>query len=105
MDGRLDLERIAGEIERGAADVIGLREVDRHWSSRSEFVDQAGWLARRLGVHVAYAANLDLVPLEPGQTRRQYGTAVLSRLPSSGAVTRSCRVRAAASSAASWRRC
>jgi endonuclease/exonuclease/phosphatase family metal-dependent hydrolase len=79
IDGRLDLERVAGEIERGGADVVGLQEVDRHWSSRSELVDQAGWLGERLGMHVAYAANLDLDPLEPGQPRRQYGTAVLSR--------------------------
>jgi endonuclease/exonuclease/phosphatase family metal-dependent hydrolase len=81
VDDRLDLERIARELERGGADVIGLQEVDRHWSARSEFVDQASWLAERLGMHVAYAANLDLDPLEPGQRRRQYGTAVLSRFP------------------------
>jgi endonuclease/exonuclease/phosphatase family metal-dependent hydrolase len=81
VDDRLDLERIAREIERGGADVIGLQEVDRRWSARSEFVDQASWLAERLGMHVAYAANLDLDPLEPGQPRRQYGTAVLSRFP------------------------
>src|SRR5919106_1419322 len=32
-------------------------------------------------MHVASPANLDLHPLEPGQPRRQYGTAVLSRFP------------------------
>jgi endonuclease/exonuclease/phosphatase family metal-dependent hydrolase len=81
VDGRLDLERIAGEIERGGAEVIGLQEVDRHWSSRSEFADQAGWLAERLGMHVVYGANLDLDPPAEGQPRRQYGTAVLSEFP------------------------
>jgi endonuclease/exonuclease/phosphatase family metal-dependent hydrolase len=81
VDDRLDLERIAGELERGGANVIGLQEVDRHWSARSEFVDQATWLGERLGMHVAYGANLDLDPLEPGQPRRQYGTAVLSEFP------------------------
>src|SRR5918996_1263653 len=81
VDGRLDLERGATEIERGGAEVVGLQEVDRHWSSRSEFVDQAGWLAERLGMHVVYAANLDREPLEPSQPRRQYGTAVLSEFP------------------------
>jgi endonuclease/exonuclease/phosphatase family metal-dependent hydrolase len=81
VDDRLDLERIAGEIERGGADVVGLQEVDRHWSARSALADQAGWLAERLGMHVVYAANLDLDPLEPGQPRRQYGTAVLSEFP------------------------
>lgn len=80
-DGRLDLERTARVIETSGADVIGLQEVDRHWSARSDYVDQAQWLARRLGLHYAYGANLDRDP-EPGRTeRRQYGTAVLSRYP------------------------
>jgi len=79
VDDRLDLERIAAEIERTGASVIGLQEVDRHWSTRSEFADQAGWLAARLGMDVAYGANLDLAPTpESGGERRQYGTAILS---------------------------
>ncbi|MDA3647776.1 endonuclease/exonuclease/phosphatase family protein [Saccharopolyspora indica] len=81
MDDVLDLERTAGVVEKSGADVIGLQEVDRHWSDRSDFADQAGWLARRLGMHVAYGANLDLDPANPGEPRRQYGTAILSRFP------------------------
>ncbi|MFC0626989.1 endonuclease/exonuclease/phosphatase family protein [Kribbella deserti] len=81
VDGVLDLERIAKVIEDSGAEVIGLQEVDRHWSERSEWVDQAAWLARRLHMHVRYAANLDLDPLTPGAPRRQYGTAILSRYP------------------------
>jgi endonuclease/exonuclease/phosphatase family metal-dependent hydrolase len=77
----LDLEGVARVIEAIRADVVGLQEVDRHWSSRSEFVDQPAWLGRRLRMHHAYGANLDLDPLEPGQPRRQYGTAILSRWP------------------------
>ena len=50
IDGRLDLERIAAEIERGGAEIVALQEVDRHWSERSQFVDQAQWLADRLGM-------------------------------------------------------
>lgn len=77
----LDLERIAREIEAGGAQIIGLQEVDRHWSARSNYQDQAAWLAERLDMHYAYAANLDLAP-EAGRTdRRQYGTAVLSKFP------------------------
>jgi glycerophosphoryl diester phosphodiesterase len=81
IDGRLDLERIAGEIERGGAEIVGLQEVDRHWSERSEFVDQAQWLADRLGMNVVYGANLDLEPPAPDRPRRQYGTAILSAHP------------------------
>lgn len=32
-------------------------------------------------MHVVYGANLDRDPLEPGQPRRQYGTAILSDFP------------------------
>ena len=79
VDGVLDLERIATVIEDSGADVIGLQEVDRHWSSRSDNVDQAAWLAQRLHLHYAFAANLDLDPVNPGEPRRQYGTAILSK--------------------------
>ncbi|MDB4897245.1 MAG: Endonuclease/exonuclease/phosphatase, partial [Firmicutes bacterium] len=59
----------------------GLQEVDNHFGARSNFTDEAAWLASSLHMHYCYGANLDLNPLEPGQARRQYGTAVLSRLP------------------------
>ncbi len=81
VDGRLDLPRIAAEIRESGADVIGLQEVDRHWSGRSAFVDQAAELARMLRMHVVYGANLDRDPLQPGEPRRQYGTAILSDAP------------------------
>lgn len=77
----LDLERIAGVIEDSGAELIGLQEVDNHWSSRSDFQDQAAWLAERLGMHYAYAANLDRDPAAGQTERRQYGTAVLSEYP------------------------
>jgi endonuclease/exonuclease/phosphatase family metal-dependent hydrolase len=78
-DGVLDLERVAGVIEDAGPDVVGLQEVDRHWSERSGFADQALWLARRLGMNVVYGANLDLDPPAPGAPRRQYGNAILTR--------------------------
>ena len=81
IDGVLDLERIAVLIEKSGADVVGLQEVDRHWSERSNWVDQPAWFAKRLKMHYAYAANLDLPPVNPGEPRRQYGTAILSKYP------------------------
>ncbi|MGS2618437.1 endonuclease/exonuclease/phosphatase family protein [Micromonospora sp. LZ34] len=80
-DGILDLSRVAQVIRDSRLDVVGLQEVDRHFGERSEFVDQAAWLARALNMHVVYGANLDLDPLAPGQPRRQYGTAILSNFP------------------------
>lgn len=81
VDGELDLERIAGVIRSQEAEIIGFQEVDRHWSARSDFQDQAKELAGMLDMHYVYGANLDLEPAEPGQPRRQYGTAILSEYP------------------------
>ncbi|PUB10809.1 endonuclease/exonuclease/phosphatase family metal-dependent hydrolase [Paenisporosarcina sp. OV554] len=80
-DRVLDLERIAQVIENSEADIIGLQEVDNHWSSRSNFEDQANTLAKRLGMFYVYAPNLDNAPLIEGEPRRQYGTAILSKYP------------------------
>lgn len=80
-DGVFDLDRVADEIRRSRADVIGLQEVDRHYGERSAWTDQPAELAQRLGMHVVYGANLDLEPPAAGQPRRQYGTAILSRYP------------------------
>lgn len=77
----LDLERIALDIESSGADIIGLQEVDNHFSSRSDFVDQAAWFAERLDMHVAYGANLDRDPASGQTERSQYGNAILSDYP------------------------
>ncbi|SFJ96167.1 Metal-dependent hydrolase, endonuclease/exonuclease/phosphatase family [Amycolatopsis sacchari] len=80
-DGVLDVARVADVIRRSGADVVGLQEVDRHYSARSEWADQAGELARLLGYQVVFGANIDREPPSPGQPRVQYGTAILSRYP------------------------
>lgn len=80
-DGVLDLERVAVALRDSGASVITLQEVDRHFGDRSENVDQASWLGRRLGMQVVFGANLDLAPAAAGDPRRQYGTAILSKYP------------------------
>lgn len=81
IDGALDMERVANTIEGENAEIIGLQEVDNHWSERSRFEDQARWLAERLDMHYTYAANLESDPLNAGEPPRQYGTAILSKYP------------------------
>ena len=81
IDGLLDMERVANIIEGEHSEIVGLQEVDNHWSMRSQFEDQAKWLANRLDMHYAFAANLDRHPLNHGEPRRQYGTAILSKYP------------------------
>jgi endonuclease/exonuclease/phosphatase family metal-dependent hydrolase len=80
-DGVLDLARIARVIRASGADIAGLQEVDRNFAQRSDWTDQAAELAQLLDCHVAYAANIDLEPPEPGKPRAQFGNAVLSRYP------------------------
>jgi endonuclease/exonuclease/phosphatase family metal-dependent hydrolase len=87
MDDTLDLERIAVTIESLRADVIGLQEVDRRFGERSDFVDQPRLLSRWLGMRLAYGPALDLEPPRPGEPRRRYGNAVLSRHPIVGRTT------------------
>lgn len=79
--GNLDLDRTARVIAASGADVVALQEVDKHWSSRSRFVDQAAVLGEKLDMRVRFAPIYSLDPLEEGQPRREYGLAILSRFP------------------------
>lgn len=80
-DGELDLERVAEVVLRSRADVVGLQEVDVHFSARSDYVDQATRLAELTGMQAFFAPIYDLDP-EPGHSqRRRFGVAVLSRYP------------------------
>ncbi|MCP2251996.1 Metal-dependent hydrolase, endonuclease/exonuclease/phosphatase family [Prauserella aidingensis] len=80
-DGEFDLDRTTAAIAETGADVVALQEVDRHWSSRSEYRSVIGELADRLDMHARFAPLYSLEPPEPGEPRREYGTAVLSRFP------------------------
>lgn len=81
MDGVLDLDRIADLVAVSGARLVALQEVDRHRRELSRFEDQAGYLADRLGMELAYAACLDDEPATPGAPRAQYGTALLADQP------------------------
>ncbi|NDL57842.1 endonuclease/exonuclease/phosphatase family protein [Phytoactinopolyspora mesophila] len=81
IDDRLDLERIARIIHAADADVVALQEVDRHFGGRSQFLDQTWWLGRRLGMTAVYGPDMTLPPPDIGRPLREYGNAILSRLP------------------------
>nr|WP_231641274.1 endonuclease/exonuclease/phosphatase family protein [Saccharomonospora sp. NB11] len=81
VDGRADLERIAAVVRQADVDVVGLQEVDVHWSDRSAYADQVAELARLTGMSAFFAPIYDLDP-EPGhEERRRYGVAILSAHP------------------------
>jgi endonuclease/exonuclease/phosphatase family metal-dependent hydrolase len=79
-DDRHDLPRLAKVLHSVDADVICLQEVDRYFGERSEDVDQALLLSRALDMQLAWGPAID--DERPGEARpRQYGNALLSRLP------------------------
>ncbi|MFK7691877.1 endonuclease/exonuclease/phosphatase family protein [Paenibacillus sp. HJGM_3] len=81
-DGVVNLERIAQVILASGADVIGLNEVDRYFDPRSNYEDQIGWLAERLGMYYAYGPSTYKKPIPAsGNNRREHGAAVLSKYP------------------------
>ncbi|NRD79575.1 endonuclease/exonuclease/phosphatase family protein [Bacillus sp. BRMEA1] len=80
VDRKLDLDRIAEVIKASHADIIGLNEVDKHFSKRSEFIDQIGWLANQLNMYYVFSPSLSL-KLNKSSTAREYGNALLSRYP------------------------
>lgn len=83
-DARHDLPRLARVLAAVDADVICLQEVDRWFGPRSEDVDQALLLSRALDMQLAWGPAID-EPRAGGDAadrpRRQYGNALLSRLP------------------------
>ena len=78
--GAGDLRRIADEIKAMDADLVALQEVDVHWHQRSGFADQATELGNMLGVEARFAPIYSL-PGAAGQPARQFGVALLSRIP------------------------
>lgn len=77
-DGQLDLRRIAALIADSQADLIGLNEVDRNFSNRSDHVDQMKWLAQFLQYDYAYGPAIILNEKRPDHA---YGNGLLSRYP------------------------
>lgn len=76
-----DLARIAATIRGASPDIVGLQEVDVHWSDRSGFADQARELASMLGMEVSFAPIYAIPSADPSRPVREYGVALLSRFP------------------------
>lgn len=79
-DRKLSMERIAQVIRESKADLIGLNEVDRFFSKRSDYIDQISWLAKHLQMNYAFGEAIN-VRARNTNTTRQYGNAFLSRFP------------------------
>ncbi|OIJ22434.1 hypothetical protein BKP45_00205 [Anaerobacillus alkalidiazotrophicus] len=77
LDGKVNLKRIAELLKNSKATIIGLNEVDKYFSRRSNFVDQANWLASELNMFYVYGPAISL----KWATTREYGNALLSIYP------------------------
>ncbi|MBO1514188.1 endonuclease/exonuclease/phosphatase family protein [Metabacillus bambusae] len=60
IDKQVDLYRIAEVIEISDADIIGLNEVDKHFSKRSLYKNQISWLAKQLKLEHAFSPSLSI---------------------------------------------
>jgi endonuclease/exonuclease/phosphatase family metal-dependent hydrolase len=87
-DGKVQLNRIAQVIEENDIDIIGLNEVDKRYSKRSDYMDQAAWLAEHLQMYHAFGPTVSLKTKgrsdstnQESVMTRQYGNALLSRYP------------------------
>lgn len=78
IDGKLDLDRIASVIDQAGADLICLNEVDNNFGPRSNFVNQAKYLAESLDMHYVFGPALSLGSEE---NPNLYGNAILSKYP------------------------
>lgn len=79
IDKQADLYRIAEVIANSDADIIGLNEVDKHFSKRSLNKNQISWLANHLNMEHAFSPSISIQ--SKGSNMRQYGNALLSRYP------------------------
>ncbi len=80
MDKQADLYRIAEVIHKSDADIIGLNEVDKHFSKRSLYEDQASWIANQLKMDLVFSPSIS-IKSKRSTEMRQYGNALLSRFP------------------------
>jgi len=79
--GDPDLGRIAAVICAAEADIVGLQEVDVHWSERSGFADQAAEIAAACGMDFRFGPIYSLPPIASGAPPREFGVAILTRRP------------------------
>jgi endonuclease/exonuclease/phosphatase family metal-dependent hydrolase len=83
-DGKINLKRIAGVIRESDVDIIGLNEVDNQFSKRSDYINQAAWLAEYLQMNYVFGPSLSFKSKKKNGdsiTVREYGNALLSKHP------------------------
>jgi endonuclease/exonuclease/phosphatase family metal-dependent hydrolase len=81
MDKKVNLNRIVEVISSSNADIIGLNEVDKHFSKRSNYTDQVQFLAKELNMYSSFSPSISTKSKDRAFEVHQYGNGVLSRFP------------------------
>lgn len=76
-----DIDTQVEAIRSSGAEIVGLQEVDHHWSARSDWISEVTHLADALGMFAFFGPILDEDPPAEGAPRRQFGCATLSSYP------------------------
>ena len=79
--GHEGLDSVIAVIRTQHPDIVGLQEVDVHWSERSNFADQAALLAKGTGMDYRFAHIYELANADPSKPLREFGVALLSKYP------------------------
>ncbi len=86
--GHEGLDSVIAVIRDQHPDIVGLQEVDVHWSQRSNFVDQAALIAHGTGMDYRFARIYQLPSDDPAKPPREFGVAILSKYPIVGFTNR-----------------
>lgn len=79
-DEKYDIDRIVKAIKEINADIIVLNEVDKHYSSRSNWMDMAKYIAEQLGMNYVYDSSIRNEPTSASGGRlREVGNAVITK--------------------------
>ncbi|WP_096202984.1 endonuclease/exonuclease/phosphatase family protein [Bacillus sp. FJAT-45350] len=78
-DLRLSLERISRVIKRVQPHIVGVNEIDKHFSRRSLYKDQPKELEYLLGMKEFFAPAISIK--RKGKLTREYGNAIFTSLP------------------------
>lgn len=79
--GHEGLDSVIAVIRDEKPDIVGLQELDVHWSERSNFVDQAELIAKGTGMDYRFARIYQLQNPDSSKPPREFGVGVLSRYP------------------------
>src|SRR5687768_17535262 len=79
--GNQELDSVIRVIVAEKPDIVGVQEVDVHWSERSRFVNQAATLAKSTGMDYRFAHIYRLPNADSSRPPREFGVGILSLHP------------------------